>query len=341
MRLPSALLYESARRRRLTVGRTCHAGPLPSSGRRSIWDTGGAGPALNVVHCPVSAWPGTLVETAFISLVSLSGENSPIPAFLLSPQDPLALGSCGGPIQGVVCWLTSSYLYMVKRIFPRRDFRGARFWIRPRPLRGPIPPAGVLPLCSAEGEGVRAPPHTQCPTSSAQAPYRSPWCIAPRRRSIRCPSSPSEACFTGAPIGRGLFAIHALQSGAHSSKECGSVPRTRCRRRTPGFQPGARCNSRATRRGKLRSAPPDGVRYPPLRCPSSPSEAGFTGSPAYSFGLPSSGSALPSDVTLRLLATPGFTPSRTGLRPAPRCSARPRSAPSGLLPTAPRFAGPR
>ena len=43
------------------------------------------------------------------------------------------------------------------------------------------------------------------------------------------------------------------------------------------------------------------------------------------------------DVTFRLFATPGFPPSRTGLRAAVRPSARPRCDPSGLLTTAPRF----
>ena len=42
-------------------------------------------------------------------------------------------------------------------------------------------------------------------------------------------------------------------------------------------------------------------------------------------------------VTLRLFATPGFPPSRTGLRAAMRPCARPRCGPSGLLTTAPRF----
>ena len=42
-------------------------------------------------------------------------------------------------------------------------------------------------------------------------------------------------------------------------------------------------------------------------------------------------------VTLRLLTTPGFPPSRTGLRAAVRPCARPRSSPSGLFATAPRF----
>ena len=43
------------------------------------------------------------------------------------------------------------------------------------------------------------------------------------------------------------------------------------------------------------------------------------------------------DVTFRLFATPGFPPSRTGLRAAVRPCARPRSSPSGLFATAPRF----
>ena len=42
-------------------------------------------------------------------------------------------------------------------------------------------------------------------------------------------------------------------------------------------------------------------------------------------------------VTACLLATPGFPPSRAGLRAALRPCARPRSGPSGLLPTARRF----
>ena len=42
-------------------------------------------------------------------------------------------------------------------------------------------------------------------------------------------------------------------------------------------------------------------------------------------------------VTLRLLTTPGFPPTRTGLRAAVRPCARPRSSPSGLFATAPRF----
>ena len=40
---------------------------------------------------------------------------------------------------------------------------------------------------------------------------------------------------------------------------------------------------------------------------------------------------------LRLLTTPGFPPTRTGLRAAVRPCARPRSSPSGLFATAPRF----
>src|SRR5699024_4720751 len=55
---------------------------------------------------------------------------------------------------------------------------------------------------------------------------------------------------------------------------------------------------------------------------------------------PSSPARLPSalkSLTLRLFATPGFPPTRTGLRAALRPSARPRSGPSGLLTTAPRL----
>ena len=40
---------------------------------------------------------------------------------------------------------------------------------------------------------------------------------------------------------------------------------------------------------------------------------------------------------LRLLTTPGFPPTRTGLRAAVRPCARPRCGPSGLFATAPRF----
>ena len=42
-------------------------------------------------------------------------------------------------------------------------------------------------------------------------------------------------------------------------------------------------------------------------------------------------------VMLRLLTTPGFPPTRTGLRAAVRPCARPRCGPSGLFATAPRF----
>ena len=42
-------------------------------------------------------------------------------------------------------------------------------------------------------------------------------------------------------------------------------------------------------------------------------------------------------VTPRLLTTPGFPPTRTGLRAAVRPCARPRCGPSGLFATAPRF----
>ena len=42
-------------------------------------------------------------------------------------------------------------------------------------------------------------------------------------------------------------------------------------------------------------------------------------------------------VTLRLLTTPGFPPTRTGLRAAVRPCARPRCGPSGLFATAPHF----
>ena len=84
---------------------------------------------------------------------------------------------------------------------------------------------------------------------------------------------------------------------------------------------------------------------PPL--PTKPASLGFCGGPmtGASVGVQRqiSGGQLTTawevpGVTLCLFATPGFPPTRTGLRAALRPSARPRSSPSGLLTTAQRFA---